>query len=174
MHHDECCTGPKWRVHAHTHENASCAWFDHSHTRPKACRAPFGWGSNRQAKRCANHLGPAPDMSPFSGEHMPRAFSRWLKRVHLKKPWPILLSQKHLILHALLFIKNTKISKGFFPSRDLARSPRGGLMRERTAEVRPSPEEQSVGTGMPTRPNLDQRSPIGCSPRRRAHRTAGR
>ena len=43
--HDECCIGPKWRVHAHTHENASCAWFDHSHTRPKACRAPFGWGS---------------------------------------------------------------------------------------------------------------------------------
>ena len=29
----------------YTHENASCAWFDHSHTRPKACRAPFGWGS---------------------------------------------------------------------------------------------------------------------------------
>ena len=54
--HDECCIGPKWRVHAHTHENASCAWFDHSHTRPKACRAPFGWGSNRQAKRRANHI----------------------------------------------------------------------------------------------------------------------
>jgi len=58
MHNDECCTGPKWRVHAHTHENASCAWFDHSHTRPKACRAPFGWGSTiRQAKRRASHLG---------------------------------------------------------------------------------------------------------------------
>ena len=99
---------------------------------------------------------------------------RKLKRARVKNLWFILLSQKHLILHALLFIKNTKISKGFFPSRDLARSPRGGLMRERTAEVRPSPEEQSVGTGMPTRPNLDQRSPIGCSPRRRAHRTAGR
>ena len=56
-HYDECCTGPKWRVHAHTHENASCAWFDHSHTRPKACRAPFGWGSTRQAKRRASHLG---------------------------------------------------------------------------------------------------------------------
>ena len=57
MHNDECCTGQKWRVHAHTHENASCAWFDHSHTRPKACRAPFGWGSTRQAKRRASHLG---------------------------------------------------------------------------------------------------------------------
>ena len=45
MHNDECCTGQKWGVHAHTHANASCAWFDHSHTRPKACRAPFGWGS---------------------------------------------------------------------------------------------------------------------------------
>ena len=44
MHNDECCTGQKWRVHAHTHEHASCAWFDHSHTRPKACRAPFGCG----------------------------------------------------------------------------------------------------------------------------------
>ena len=55
--HDECCTGPKWRIHAHTHGNASCAWFDHSHTRPKACRAPFGWGSTRQAKRRASHLG---------------------------------------------------------------------------------------------------------------------
>ena len=42
--HDECWGGPKWRVHAHTHENASCAWFDHSQTCPKACRAPFGCG----------------------------------------------------------------------------------------------------------------------------------
>ena len=30
--HDECCIGPKWRVHAHTHENASCAWFDRTPT----------------------------------------------------------------------------------------------------------------------------------------------
>ena len=37
--HDECCIGPKWRVHAHTHENASCAWFDHTpstHARRRA------------------------------------------------------------------------------------------------------------------------------------------
>ena len=59
MHNDECCTGQKWRFHAHTHANSSCAWFDHSHTRLKAaCRAPFGRGSTiRQAKRRANQLG---------------------------------------------------------------------------------------------------------------------
>jgi len=70
--HDECCIGPKckWRVHAHTHENASCAWFDHSHTRPKACRAPFGWGSNRQAKRCANHLGQTRELLAQETEHI--------------------------------------------------------------------------------------------------------
>jgi len=68
--HDECCIGPKWRVHAHTHENASCAWFDHSHTRPKACRAPFGWGSNRQAKRRANHLGQTRELLAQETEHI--------------------------------------------------------------------------------------------------------
>ena len=68
--HDECCTGSKWRVHAHTHENASCAWFDHSHTRPKACRAPFGWGSNRQAKRRANHLGQTRELLAQETEHI--------------------------------------------------------------------------------------------------------
>ena len=68
--HDECCIGPEWRVHAHTHENASCAWFDHSHTRPKACRAPFGWGSNRQAKRRANHLGQTRELLAQEREHI--------------------------------------------------------------------------------------------------------
>ena len=42
-----------------------------------------------------------------------------------------------------------KISKGFFPSRDPAMSPRGGLTRRRTAEERPLPVEESVGTGVP-------------------------
>ena len=31
-------------MHIYPHGNASCAWFAHSHTRPKACRAPFGRG----------------------------------------------------------------------------------------------------------------------------------
>ena len=69
--HDECCTGPKWRVHAHTHGNASCACCDHSHhAGPKACRAPFGWGSPRQAKRRANHLGQTRELLAQKHEHI--------------------------------------------------------------------------------------------------------
>jgi len=55
-----------------------------------------------------------------------------------------------------------KSRKVFFPSRDLAMSPRGGLTRGRTAEGRPSPGEQSLGTGVPTHtpgPPLSNRVP---------------
>ena len=89
MHHDECCTGPKWCAHAHTHGNASCAWCDHSHTRPKACRAPFGWGSPRQTKRRANHLGQTRELLTQEQEHIggrrqANILTRWsLNDVHI-------------------------------------------------------------------------------------------
>ena len=56
------------------------------------------------------------------------------------------------------------------PSRDLARSPRGGLTRERNAGGSPSLVEQSVGTGVPTHTpgQALSNSATGCSPLRRA------
>ena len=70
MHDDEYCSGPKWRVHAHSHGNASCALFDHSHSRPKACMAPFGWGSTRQANTPCAPLGQTRELLAQAHAHI--------------------------------------------------------------------------------------------------------
>ena len=61
--HDECCTGPKWRVHAHTHGNAEA-----SLPVPRSPRASF-------LSRASPVPGSRPPLSRFAASDM--GLSSW-------------------------------------------------------------------------------------------------
>ena len=66
--HDECCIGPKWRVHAHTPRVHGLT--TPTHARRRAGHPLAGGRLYRQAKRRANHFGQTRELLAQETEHI--------------------------------------------------------------------------------------------------------
>ena len=91
MHHNECCTGPKWRVHPHMHRNTPHAYFGPAQTPPWSLD-PFA------LKTCSQHtapprarasLGRASNLSPIKMHHVERCTGpEWRAHAHARRNAP--------------------------------------------------------------------------------------